>query len=62
MFYFLLHDFCLDWQMNVVSKKELCREFVQNKWDFTSFEVEAKKRNWFVKSMYALLYAEDFAG
>ena len=55
-----LYDFCLDWQMNVVSKKDLCQSFVDNKWDFTTFKEKSTKYQWFVNSMYALLYAEEF--
>lgn len=56
-----IYDFCMDWQMNVVSKKLLCQQFVEQNWDFSQFREVALKYNWFVNSMYALLYAEDFA-
>ena len=56
-----LYDFCLDWQMNQINKKELCKEFINNKWDFTTFKNETIKRSWFNSSMYALLYAEEFS-
>lgn len=54
-------EFCLDWQMNHISKKELCNDFVLGGWSFSAFKEFAEKRNWFVNSMYALLYAEEFS-
>ena len=55
-----LYEFCLDWHMNILSKKVLCRTFVSNNWSFTEFIEKTKEKNWFTNSMYALLYAEDF--
>ena len=56
-----LYDFCLDWQMHRVSKKLLCKRFVEYGWDFNHFKASAETRFWFVNSMYALLYASDFS-
>jgi hypothetical protein len=56
-----VYDFCLDWQMNVVPKRELCKDFVLKQWSFSQFHTVAKKHSWFTNSMYALLYAEEFA-
>jgi len=29
-----VYDFCLDWMVDQVSKKDLCREFVDKNWQF----------------------------
>lgn len=58
-----IYDFCLEWQMGFpTSKRNLCKFFVVKNWDYYHFEKVAKEHNWFVNSMYALLYAEDFGG
>lgn len=55
-----IYDFCLDWQMNQISKLDLIRRFADNQWDFEQFKSIAQKRNWLVNSMYILLYSSDF--
>jgi hypothetical protein len=56
-----VYDFCLDWQMNRVSKKLLCKQFIIFGWVFQDFKNLTERRSWFINSMYALLYAEDFS-
>jgi hypothetical protein len=56
-----IYDFCLDWQMNFISKRDLCKQFRTEDWDFTQFENVAKKYKWFTNSMYALFFADDFS-
>lgn len=57
-----IYDFCMDWSMNMSSKRILCKKFFDEKWDWTYFSETAQARQWFARSMYALLYAEDFGG
>lgn len=46
-----LHEFCMDWQDNIVSKDLLWIEFVAKDWRFEQFEKAAKKKGWYVPSM-----------
>jgi hypothetical protein len=55
-----IYDFCLDWQMEHVSKKELCGLFYNNSWDYNYFKAIAKKYKWFVNSMTILEIAGEF--
>lgn len=49
-----LHDFSLDWQMNTISKEELCREFRSSEYSFTEFKSKLLERNLWVSSMETL--------
>jgi hypothetical protein len=57
-----VYEFCLDWQMNMISKCDLCKQFIENNWDWSEFTIVAKNQKWFVNSMYALIHAQDFGG
>ena len=56
-----VYDFCLDWMVDQVSKKDLCREFVDKNWQFSIFHQFAIIHGWFTNSMSALIYAEEFS-
>lgn len=49
-----LYEFCLDWQMQVVDREELKKDFAEHGWDFQQFKQEAMKYKWFVTSMEEL--------
>lgn len=49
-----IYDFCLDWQMNQISKQQLIKEFKSTNWNYAEFENLAKKRRWFVVSMKSI--------
>ncbi len=58
-----IYDFCLEWQMGFpTSKRNLCKRFVSENWDYYHFKAVSERHGWFVNSMYALMYAEDFGG
>ena len=57
-----VYEFCLDWQMGMISKRDLCKQFIENQWDWAEFIIVAKEQKWFVNSMYALIHAQDFGG
>ena len=40
-----IYDFCLDWQMNQISKLDLIRRFADNQWDFE----QTSYRDWETK-------------
>lgn len=56
-----IFDFCEAWRNNTTPKKQLCKQFSEENWNYFQFEKVAKKYNWFVDTMYALVHAEEFS-
>jgi hypothetical protein len=56
-----IYDFCMEWMMNFTPRKPLCKKFVDENFNFFQFKEVADNHGWFVNSMYALLYAEEFS-
>jgi hypothetical protein len=49
-----LHEFCMDWQMDMVSKDQLWIEFIAKDWHWEDFQKAAKEKGWYVPSMDCL--------